>query len=132
MRRNSDLILRAFVAGMPAKLVVQTDDLLEQSPIRDDYLIVGLRSRQLASSAIGFGAAYVLQSSSANLFQLRGQGVCAGWPIAGRRCSAFSPAPNASSLPPYLAAAAAAESRAFPAFTYDPVGGRRLGVTLLA
>ena len=53
---ESDLILRAFAAGMPAKLVVQTDDLIEQSPIRDDYLVAGLRGKQLASTAIGFGA----------------------------------------------------------------------------
>ena len=39
---ESDLILRAFLAGMPAKLVVQTDDLLEQSPIRDEYPDCGL------------------------------------------------------------------------------------------
>jgi hypothetical protein len=36
--------------------------------------------------------------------------------------SIFSGA-NASSLPPYLMAAAAAESRAFPSFTYDPSAG---------
>ena len=116
---------------MPAKLVVQTDDLLEQSPIKDDFLVAGLRSRQLASSAIGFGAAYVLQSSSASCSNCASR-CCADWPIAGRRCSASSPAPTASSLPPYLAAAAAAESRAFPAFTYDPSAGAGLGVTLLA
>ncbi len=70
---ESDLILQAFVAGMPAKVVVQTDDLLEQSPIGDDYLIAGLRGRQLTSAAIGFGAYYVLQSSSSSLFHLREQ-----------------------------------------------------------
>ena len=47
---ESDLILQAFVAGMPAKIVVQTDDLLEQSPIGREYMISGLRSRQLAST----------------------------------------------------------------------------------
>jgi hypothetical protein len=107
---------------MPAKLVVQTDDLLEQSPIRDDYLIAGLRSRQLAGTAIGFGASYVLQSSSANLFQLREQ-VLRGLAYRGPALFSVFSGENASSLPPYLAAAAAAESRAFPAFTYDPSAG---------
>jgi hypothetical protein len=116
------LILRAFVAGMPAKLVVQTDDLLEQSPIRDDYLFAGLRSRQLASSAIGFGASYVLQSSSSGLFQLREQ-VLRGLAYRGPALFSIFSGANASSLPPYLMAAAAAESRAFPAFTYDPSAG---------
>jgi hypothetical protein len=119
---ESDLILRAFVAGMPAKLVVQTDDLLEQSPIRDDFLIAGLRGRQLASTAIGAGATYVLQSSSAGLIQLREQ-VLRGLAYRGPALFSVYSGANASSLPSYLAAAAAAESRAFPAFTYDPSAG---------
>jgi hypothetical protein len=119
---ESDLILRAFVAGMPAKLVVQTDDLLEQSPIRDEYLIAGLRGRQLASTAIGVGATYVLQSSSASLFQLRDQ-VLRGLAYRGPALFSVFSGANASNLPPYLVAAAAAESRAFPAFTYDPSAG---------
>ena len=119
---ESDLILRAFVAGMPAKLVVQTDDLLEQSPIRDDYLIAGLRSRQLAGTAIGFGASYVLQSSSSNLFQLREQ-VLRGLAYRGPALFSVFSGASGSSIPPYLTAAAAAESRAFPAFTYDPSTG---------
>ena len=119
---ESDLILRAFVAGMPAKLVVQTDDLLEQSPIRDDFLIAGLRGRQLASTAIGVGAAYVLQSSSASLFQLREQ-ILRGLAYRGPALFSVFSGANGSSLPLYLMAAAAAESRAFPAFTYDPSAG---------
>src|ERR1700690_64852 len=119
---ESDLILRAFVAGMPAKLVVQADDLLEQSPIRDDYLVAGLRSRQLAGTAIGFGAPYVLQSSSASLFQLHEQ-VMRGLAYRGPALFSVFSGASGSSIPPYLTAAAAAESRAFPAFTYDPSAG---------
>ncbi len=70
---ESDLLLLAFVAGMPAKIVIQTDDLLEQSPIGSEYVFSGLRSRQLASTAIGLAAYYVLQSGSAGLFRLREQ-----------------------------------------------------------
>jgi hypothetical protein len=119
---ESDLILRAFVAGMPAKLVVQTDDLLEQSPIRDDFLIAGLRSRQLAGTALGFGASYVLQSSSSSLFQLREQ-VMRGLAYRGPALFSVFSGASASGIPAYLTAAAAAESRAFPAFTYDPSAG---------
>jgi len=119
---ETDLILRAFVAGMPAKLVVQTDDLLEQSPIRDDFLVAGLRSRQLANTAIGFGAAYVLQSSSSNLFQLREQ-VLRGLAYRGPALFSVFSGASGGSIQPYLVAAAAAESRAFPAFTYDPSAG---------
>ena len=49
--------------------------------------------------------------------------LCAGLPLPGRPCSACSPARAATGIPAYLTAAAAAESRAFPAFTYDPSAG---------
>jgi hypothetical protein len=119
---ESDLILRAVAGGMPAKLVVQTDDLLEQSPIQDDYLIAGLRSQQLAGSTIGIGASFVLQASSSSLVQLREQ-VLRGLAYRGPALFSVFSGANGSRLPIYLAAAAAAESRAFPAFTYDPSAG---------
>ncbi len=119
---EQDLILRAFVAGMPAKLVVQTDDLLEQSPIRDDYVIAALRGREVASAAIGLGASFVLQSSSSNLVQLREQ-IQRGLAYRGPAVFSIFSGANGGSLPPYLAAAAAAESRAFPSFVYDPSAG---------
>jgi hypothetical protein len=119
---ESDLILQAFVAGMPAKVVVQTDDLLEPSPIGTEYMISDLRSRQLASASIGFGAYYVLQSSSSSLFRL-GEQIRRGISYPGPALfSVFSGASGAG-IPPYLIAAAAAESRVFPAFTYDPSAG---------
>jgi hypothetical protein len=119
---ESDLIMRAFVAGMPAKLVVQTDDLLEQSPITDDLLIAGLRGRQLAGTALGFGASYVLQASGASLYQLRDQ-VMRGLAYRGPALFSVFSGANGSNLPTYLVAAAASEARAFPAFSYDPSAG---------
>jgi hypothetical protein len=119
---ESDLILQAFVAGMPAKVVVQTDDLVEQSPLGSEYMIAGLRSRQLASSSIGFGAFYVLQSSSSSLFRLREQ-ILRGISYPGPALFSVFSGASGTSIPPYLTAAAAAESRAFPAFTYDPSAG---------
>src|SRR5450830_943225 len=116
---ESDLILQAFVAGMPAKIVVQTDDLLEQSPIGSEVMFSGLRSRQLASTAIGYGAYYVLQSSSSSLFRLRDQ-ILRGIAYPGPALFSVFSGASGTGLPPYLTAAAAAESRAFPAFTYDP------------
>src|SRR5450830_246731 len=119
---ESELILQAFTAGMPAKLVVQTDDLLEQSPIGSNTLISGLRNRQLASTAIGFGASYVLQASGSSLFQLCEQ-VVRGLAFAGPALFSVFSGASGTGIPPYLTAAAAAESRAFPAFTYDPSAG---------
>jgi hypothetical protein len=117
-----DLILQALVAGLPAKVVVQTDDLLEQSPIGSEFLFSGLRSRQLTSTAIGMGAHYVLQSSSSNLFRLREQ-ILRGLAYPGPALFSVFSGASGTGIPPYLTAAAAAESRAFPTFTYDPSAG---------
>jgi len=119
---DSELVLQAFAAGMPVKLLMQTDDLLEPSPIGNDVLFSGLRNRELTSAAISSGTSYVLQASASNLFQLREQ-LVRGLAFAGPALfSVFSGASGAS-IPAYLTAAAAAESRAFPAFTYDPSAG---------
>ena len=119
---DSELVLQAFAAGMPVKLLMQTDDLLEQSPIGNDVLVSGLRNRELTSAAISSSTSYVLQASASNLFQLREQ-LVRGLAFAGPALfSVFSGASGAS-IPAYLTAAAAAESRAFPAFTYDPSAG---------
>ena len=117
-----DLILQAFAAGLPAKVVVQTDDLLNQSPITGELLFSGLRGRQLASTAMGSATCYVLQSSSSNLFQLREQ-VLRGLSYPGPALFNIYSGASGTGIPPYLAAAAAAESRAFPSFTYDPSAG---------
>ena len=117
-----ELILQAFAIGMPAKLVVRTDDMLEQSPIGNDYLISGLRNRQIAGTAIGMGACYVLQASASSVFQLREQ-IVRGLAFAGPALFSVFSGASGTGIPPYLMAAAAAESRAFPAFTYDPSAG---------
>jgi hypothetical protein len=117
-----DLVMQAFVAGMPAKVVVQTDDLLEQSPITGEFLFSELRGRQLVSTMMGFGTYYILQSSSSGLIRLREQ-IVRGLAFRGPALFSVFSGANGTGIPPYLAAAAAAESRAFPAFTYDPSAG---------
>lgn len=117
-----DLILQAFAEGLPVKVAVQTDDLLEQSPITGELLFSGLRGRQLASMAMGSATCYVLQSASSNLFQLREQ-VLRGLSFPGPALFNIYSGAGAAEVAPYLAAAAAAESRAFPSFVYDPSAG---------
>jgi uncharacterized Fe-S cluster protein YjdI len=121
---EADMILEAFSGGLRAKVLVQTDDLLEQSPIAGGTLASGLRSKQLASMAMGLNWLYVLQSSGSQLFQYR-ERLFRGLTYPGSALfSVFSGATgNGASLPPYLNAAAAMESRAFPAFVYDPSAG---------
>ncbi|HMK70113.1 MAG TPA: hypothetical protein VK442_03985 [Xanthobacteraceae bacterium] len=120
---ESDLLLQALVAGMPAKVVVQTDDIVEQSPIEGDYLISGLRNKELASTAIGLGGYYVLQASGSSLLQLREQ-ILRGLAYEGPALFSVFSGAGTSGIEPYLTAAAAAESRAFPAFVFDPSAGQ--------
>ena len=117
-----DLVLQAFAAGLPVKVLVQTDDLLSQSPITEELLFSGLRGRQVTSTAMMLATCYVLQSSSSNLLQLRTQ-VLRGLSCPGPALFNVYSGAGGTGIPPYLAAAAAAESRAFPSFTYDPSAG---------
>ncbi|MBI4192327.1 MAG: hypothetical protein HY525_17530 [Betaproteobacteria bacterium] len=121
---ENDKLMEIFSAGLPVKILVQTDDLLEASPAGDAHLAIGVRSKQLASMALGLNEVYVLQSSGSNLFQFRDR-ILKGLTYAGPALfSVFSGSTGKTAdLPPYLTAAAAMESRVFPAFAYDPSAG---------
>jgi ferredoxin len=74
--------------------------------------------------AISLNEVYVVQTTGSHLYQSREQ-ILKGLTYTGPALfSVFSGASRqAGDLPPYLAAAAAIESRAFPVFTYDPSAG---------
>jgi hypothetical protein len=111
-------------SGLPVKVLVQTSDLLEDASIGTGRFAFGVRSARLATTAMGLGGMFVLQSASANLVALQTQ---IGRGLASREPALFSvfagSAQPASHLPPYLTAAAAMQSRAFPAFSYDAAAG---------
>jgi hypothetical protein len=117
-------LMEILSSGWPIKVLLQSDDLHDESESGGSDGASGLRSRQLASLAMGLNDVYVLQSTSSNLYQFRARvlmGVCYAGPAL---FSVYSGANGRKSgLPPYLMAAAAMESRAFPAFTYDPSAG---------
>jgi len=122
---ETDRLMELLSAGLPVKILVQTEDLLGESAIaREGHFALGMRCKQLASMAIGLNDVYVLQSSSSNLFQLRDR-IVRGMSYAGPALfSVYSGVSGHNGdLPPYLVAAAAMESRAFPAYTYDPSAG---------
>ncbi len=116
-------LMEILSSGLPIKVLLQVDDLTDSSS-EPGMQAPGMRSRQLASLAMGLNEVYVLQSSASNLFQFRERllkGVTYGGPAL---FSVYSGAnAKATGLSPYLMAAAAMESRAFPAFTYDPSAG---------
>ena len=117
-------LMEILSSGLQIKVLLQIDDILEDAAAGAGNLSAGLRSRQVANMAIGLNEAYVLQSSSSNLFRFR-ERIVRGLAFGGPALfSVYSGANGAASgLPPYLVSAAAMESRAFPAFTYDPSAG---------
>ena len=117
-------LMEMLSSGLPVKVLVQTSDLLEEASIGTGRFAFGVRSARLATAGMGLGGMYVLQSPSANLYALRsqiGHGLARPGPAL---FSVFAGSPrSASLLPPYLTAAAAMQSRAFPAFSYDAAAG---------
>jgi uncharacterized Fe-S cluster protein YjdI len=117
-------LLEILAAGLPIKILVQWDELLEESASGDGHLTLDARSRQLATMAMSGGDAYVVHAPASVLFQMR-ERLIAGMAYQGPGlfCVYSGAGRWTSGLPPYLAAAAALESRAFPAFVYDPAAG---------
>jgi hypothetical protein len=117
-------LMEMLSSGLPVKVLVQTTDLLEEASIGTGKFAFGVRSARLATTAMGLGGMFVLQSTSSNLFALRAQ-VSRG--LACRGPALFSVFAGEEgpigTLPPYLSAAAAMQSRAFPAFSYDAAAG---------
>ncbi|HJO68977.1 MAG TPA: hypothetical protein QF804_04775 [Rhodospirillales bacterium] len=118
-------LVEALSSGLPFKILVQTDDILDQTGIGLGDVSMGVNSVRLAQMAVGLGEAFVLQSASSNLYRFR-ERILDGFAYHGPALfNVFSGAPrNALYFPPYLTAAAAMQARAFPAFVYDPAAGK--------
>ncbi|HUX35075.1 MAG TPA: ferredoxin [Gemmatimonadaceae bacterium] len=117
-------LMELLSAGLPIKVLLQIDDILDEWARGEGNISSGMRSRQIANMAIGLNDVYVLQSPSSNLYRFREQ-LVRGLEYRGPAlfCVFSGASARASDLPPYLMSAAAMESRAFPAFTYDPSAG---------
>lgn len=117
-------LLDMLSSGMPVKVLVQVDDLLDEAAFGTGRHAFGVRSSRLGTMAMSLGGMFVLQCASALLpaacARLERGLACRGPALF----SVFAGAPRASGdLPRYLSAAAAMESRAFPLFTYDAAAG---------
>lgn len=117
-------LLDMLSSGLPVKVLVLVDDLLEDTSIGTGHFAFGVRGARLATLAMGLGGMFVLQSASSNLYALR-ERITRG--LTCRSPALFTvfagTATPASGLPPYLTAAAAMEARACPTFTYDAAAG---------
>ena len=100
-----------LASGLPAKILVEHDDILDWSTVAN-VPAFGAQARALTGLALGSNEVFVVQSSASNLYQLKDR---------VRKALEYSGAALISVFcGPYLATAAAMESRAFPAFSYDP------------
>ncbi len=119
-------LMELLSSGVPVKVLVESEDILEESSLGQGQLAFGVRSVQLASLATGLDDTFVLQSTSSNLYRLR-DSISRGlaWPQS-TLFSVYTGCAGAARVPVYLMSAAAMQSRAFPAFTYDPGAGADL------
>ena len=120
---DTTALMAALSSEVPLKILFDVGDVFEEAPAGNGYA-QGLRGAQVASLATGLSEVFVLQSASSNLYRLR-ERVMRGLGFTGPALfSVFSGiAAQRHSLPLYLSAAAAMQSRAFPAFSYDPSAG---------
>jgi len=124
------MLMEMLALRLPMKVLLQTDDLLEDSALLDGRFALDLRARQVAQMAMALGDVFVLQAPASHL-----QPVAPAL-INGLRCggpavfSVFSGGDGASDLAPYLIAAAALESRAFPIVVFDPAAGESCAARL--
>lgn len=126
-------LIEILSSGLPIKVLVQNDDILEDLPLASGGLSLGVRGAQLASMALGLDRAFVLQASGADLYRLR-ESLLNGLMYPGTALfSVFSGASsnrqpaskrNKPDVPAYLRAASATEARAFPVFVRDPSAGK--------
>ena len=117
-------LMEVFTQGLPLKILLQTDDAAGFAPVADARAPAGVSVRQMATGAVGAGGVFVLQSACSHLYRSR-EGIVRGMGFAGPALfTVYSGAGAAANgVPEYLMAAAAMESRAFPAFVFDPSAG---------
>ncbi|MHA1530341.1 MAG: ferredoxin [Alphaproteobacteria bacterium] len=124
----------ALASGLSIKVLIQTDDILGGTSPEPSRTAFGVGSARLAAMAIGLNSAYVFQASSAHLPRTC-EALVTGMRYDGPAlfCVFSGAVETAPHVAPYLLAAAATESRAFPTFSYDPAAGpdwaARFGLT---
>jgi len=109
-------ILQILRAGLPFKIIAQTNDILGDDSLAGGQLTFGTQGQQLARMALGIDRAFVLQAAASSLYRVR-DAVLDGVSTSGP--ALFSIYCGAD----YLETAAATESRAFPCFVYNPAAG---------
>jgi hypothetical protein len=124
-------LIDILCSDLPIKVLVQSDDILDDASIWPERLPLASKGTQIAAMALGLNNPFVMQSTGSCLYPLRDsvlKGLADRGPAlfsvySGSTGDAAESTRNAPTVAPYLRAASATESRAFPAFTYDPASG---------
>lgn len=112
-----EAILDVMGAGIPIKVLVQSDDILGRGG-------EGLRRlNDLAFAALRLANTFVVQATASELFRLRDRLARAMAAPGPALVCVYSGGAGCAKVAPYLSAVAATESRALPTFTYDPAAG---------
>ncbi len=117
-------LMEILSSGLPMKVLVQTDDLLGNVFPGSGPAGFGRSAPHFAQMAVGLNDVFVLQVAASHLPACRNQ-LSEGMAYPGTTLfSVFSGCSGTGApYPPYLVAAAAADSRAFPVFAYNPSAG---------
>lgn len=116
-------VLELLAAGVPAKVVVLTGDVIGDPGVQ--HGAPTLAGTRLATMATGLDDVFVLQTTVAAIGRC-GSRLARGLAYAGPTLiSIYTGAGRDADdpVPPYLRAAAATQARVFPSFTYDPSAG---------
>jgi hypothetical protein len=115
-------LLEIIGSGLPFKILAEHNESCETPPLGAGQLAFGTGGWQLANMALGLNGVFVMQAAASSLYRSRGS-LLRG--LAGARPALFSvyTGVNGDGTAPYLRAAAATESRAFPCFVFDPDAG---------
>ncbi len=117
-------LMEILSSGLPMKILVQKDDILADSAPGQGGQGFARSAPHFAHMALGLNDVYVLQAPASHLLRCSGR-VADGIAYAGTALFSIFSGTNGfvGDYPPYLVAAAAAESRAFPIFAYHPSAG---------
>jgi hypothetical protein len=121
---NKAAIIEILSSDLPIKVLFETSEVFETASIKNGGGAFSGWSLGLANMAIGLGKAFVLQATSASLYQMS-ESISEGLEFQGPALfSVFSGnACKSPNLPTYLVSASAMQSRAFPTLVYNPQGG---------
>ncbi len=115
------ILMDALSSDLPLKILLRVNDILGSPSPVDAQLHNGVRGQQFAAMTVGLNDAFVVQGSSSNLYHEQAaveRGINFGGPALFSIYAGSCNMP--ADLPVYLSTAAAIESRAFPAYSYDP------------